>query len=460
LSSGYIATTTKIKETVATTTYITTTVLATTSLPTTATATRIDTYTNTTPTQVFSTTTEVYEFDLPTIVTSTSTEVIEVDQLKAIENPYGYPYTYQNGVTTYYISGVATSTNPTDTPCTLNLKTCYSFTHSIKGLQDKYEKHYAYNNTLTYTKYYPSQYYEYDDRGITTINIYLNNKIVGTYKYGTYTPNKQDLINNPNLSQNPQEITELTYLHQNYLGTPTITTDSTGKLTETIQRDSYGTLESNLFDNTKQTKTSTGFTGHKENDSLGITYAHARYLNNSNKQWLSVDPVSNEEFSTDRYLSDPQGQNSYSYVKNNPINLVDPDGKWWSEFARGEQSWSGDNGLQAEVGQAAQQMYDSSTFWNTTMNHQYAPAVISSAPLAIYGAGVAFGVGTLYTGLIGGSSNVALQATMNGITGSRSSVGEYGANFVGGAITGGVGAGVVGIISKLFSLKYSRWFHC
>jgi len=69
------------------------------------------------------------------------------------------------------------------------------------------------------------------------------------------------------------------------------------------------------------------FTGH-ERDLQGTTaqtddldYMHARYYNPNVARFLSVDPGRDVDPTV------PQSWNMYSYVRNNPTNLVDPDGR-------------------------------------------------------------------------------------------------------------------------------------
>jgi RHS repeat-associated protein len=76
------------------------------------------------------------------------------------------------------------------------------------------------------------------------------------------------------------------------------------------------------------TPTIQGYTGHEYDAQSDLTYAHARYINNTKRIFLSQDPMAINGFSSDRFLLDPQAQNSYSYGKNNPVNNVDPDGKF------------------------------------------------------------------------------------------------------------------------------------
>ena len=62
-----------------------------------------------------------------------------------------------------------------------------------------------------------------------------------------------------------------------------------------------------------------GFTGHKHNDSIGLIYMNARWMDPQAGRFVSVDPfVPN--------ASNPQAYNGYSYVENNPIALTDPTG--------------------------------------------------------------------------------------------------------------------------------------
>lgn len=67
---------------------------------------------------------------------------------------------------------------------------------------------------------------------------------------------------------------------------------------------------------------------------------NARYYEGSRGQFLSQDPAflavgnagdlkSKTGLDLQTYLSDPQGFNSYSYARNNPLKYVDQDGNFW-----------------------------------------------------------------------------------------------------------------------------------
>lgn len=72
------------------------------------------------------------------------------------------------------------------------------------------------------------------------------------------------------------------------------------------------------------------FTG-KELDSetgLGLYYFGARYYDPAIGRWLSVDPMADKY----PFLS------PYNYVANNPLNIIDPDGRDWYDFGDEEES--------------------------------------------------------------------------------------------------------------------------
>jgi hypothetical protein len=75
----------------------------------------------------------------------------------------------------------------------------------------------------------------------------------------------------------------------------------------------------------------------------------------------------------DQFLTDPQNLNGYSYVRNNPVIYIDPDGHTAWEVATGRQSL-GD--YQIEIGQSAQQLYDTNSIWRAAMDHPVATGIV------------------------------------------------------------------------------------
>jgi RHS repeat-associated protein len=111
------------------------------------------------------------------------------------------------------------------------------------------------------------------------------------------------------------------HFHLDHLGTPRLITGPTGTL---IARHDYLPFgeEVTLPDGERRQ-----FTGH-ERDSGGdpvamLDYMHARYYRPFTGRFLSVDP----ELDVNTAVSNPQSWNRYSYVKNNPIVLIDRDGR-------------------------------------------------------------------------------------------------------------------------------------
>ncbi len=63
-----------------------------------------------------------------------------------------------------------------------------------------------------------------------------------------------------------------------------------------------------------------GFTGHIKDSATGLNYMQARYYDPLIGRFLSSNPI---EFSSQR----PEMFGSYTYVGNDPINLIDPEGE-------------------------------------------------------------------------------------------------------------------------------------
>ena len=107
------------------------------------------------------------------------------------------------------------------------------------------------------------------------------------------------------------------HFHLDHLGTPRLITGNGGA---EISRHNYHPFgeEINPPAGAREKKQ---FTGH-ERDAESLDYMHARFYAPYMGRFLSVDPTWE---SAD--LPTPQSWNRYSYVRNNPVNLTDPDGK-------------------------------------------------------------------------------------------------------------------------------------
>ena len=64
------------------------------------------------------------------------------------------------------------------------------------------------------------------------------------------------------------------------------------------------------------------YAGHRRDDDSGMYYMQARWYDPGSGSFLSIDPIIPS-------ATDPQSFNPYSYARNNPLNLIDPDGMCW-----------------------------------------------------------------------------------------------------------------------------------
>ncbi len=81
------------------------------------------------------------------------------------------------------------------------------------------------------------------------------------------------------------------------------------------------------------------YIGENYDADTALSYLNARYYDGSRGEFLSMDPSflsigSDQQLKQNtgmellQYLSDPQGMNSYSYARNNPLTYSDPEGKF------------------------------------------------------------------------------------------------------------------------------------
>jgi len=114
------------------------------------------------------------------------------------------------------------------------------------------------------------------------------------------------------------------HYHLDHLGTPRMITDSTGFKLATHK---YWPFGQEAAGSTPDVADRMRFTGH-ERDAVpqapghDLDYMHARYYGPVMERFMSMDPVNNA--SPDA----PQSWNRYSYTRNNPMALVDHNGKW------------------------------------------------------------------------------------------------------------------------------------
>lgn len=123
------------------------------------------------------------------------------------------------------------------------------------------------------------------------------------------------------------------FLHDDRLGSVDAVTDSAGKVIERTKHDPFGNRVDNFNVPTLPTALSSpaakvrfGFTGHEQDDELGLVNMRGRIYDPRLGRFLTTDPlVSLPSFG--------QSYNRYSYVFNNPLGFVDPTGLVGEEVA-------------------------------------------------------------------------------------------------------------------------------
>ena len=119
------------------------------------------------------------------------------------------------------------------------------------------------------------------------------------------------------------------WLVNDRLGTPRIVLDQTGSLSG-ISRHDYLPFGEEVYAGIGGRTSSQGytgdgvrqsFTGYEADAETGLYFAQARYQSPVQGRFTSVDPMGRSAS-----LTDPQTQNRYSYVLNNPVNFTDPNG--------------------------------------------------------------------------------------------------------------------------------------
>jgi RHS repeat-associated protein len=123
---------------------------------------------------------------------------------------------------------------------------------------------------------------------------------------------------------------QINWLITDHLGTPRMIADQTGSLVG-IKRHDYLPFGEEIGAGVGGRTTGQGysqpsgirqgFTGYEKDGETGLDYAQNRYYSNVQGRFTSVDPEN-----TGANLADPQSWNGYSYVSNNPLRFVDPNG--------------------------------------------------------------------------------------------------------------------------------------
>ena len=115
------------------------------------------------------------------------------------------------------------------------------------------------------------------------------------------------------------------YYHGDHLGSSAYLTDEAGAITQTLNYLPYGEDWVDVH-NSPNYLSRYKYNGKEKDPESGLHYYGARYYDSDISQWLSIDPMA------DKYPS----LSPYNYCADNPVILVDPDGReiWEPQVTR------------------------------------------------------------------------------------------------------------------------------
>ncbi len=124
------------------------------------------------------------------------------------------------------------------------------------------------------------------------------------------------------------------YYHPDHLGSSSYITNLDGEVVQHVEYVPFGEVFIEERNNTWNTPYL--FNSKELDEETGLYYYGARYYNPRMSHWLSVDPPIFDEYleqkkeegeGQNRGVYEPINLNVYNYTKQNPVKLVDPDGK-------------------------------------------------------------------------------------------------------------------------------------
>jgi RHS repeat-associated protein len=279
---------------------------------------------------------------------------------------------------------------------------------------------YTYDNRLASTTIGSTvSLYQYDHTGQRTL--YGSPTGTTTYPSSLYsitsgTTTKHIMAHGELLAtiENRGATTLVHYVHTDHLGGTNVVSTASGTLEQTLDYYPFGAIR--IDTTTTQFDQKKKYTGHEFDQGTGLYYMKARYQEPGMGRFVSQDPAylaagdvwSIQEITSKNlagYLSDPQGLNSYSYTRNNPIRYVDQNGEWLSEWWNGEQS---NEDFVIEIGDAAEDLYEQNKYWRFLLDNPEGPAVVGTLPISVYTGGG--GGALLRTGTAAATANRAKTA--------------------------------------------------
>ena len=113
------------------------------------------------------------------------------------------------------------------------------------------------------------------------------------------------------------QIEIITYYHNDHTGSPVAASDENGNV---LWRKEYSPYGEELNKDPKAAGDRRGFTGHVQDQDLGLVYMQARYYDPILGRFMAIDPMNVNPEASFTF-------NRYAYANNNPYGYIDPDGE-------------------------------------------------------------------------------------------------------------------------------------
>jgi RHS repeat-associated protein len=191
------------------------------------------------------------------------------------------------------------------------------------------------------------------------------------------------------------------------------------------------------------------YTGHERDAETSLHDAGARYYMSALGRWTSVDPILQEQSATKLLEQDSRllAMSPYNYTYDNPVNLLDPDGKCPTcpvgAIGAGV-GYVGGFAINA-VKQFYSDEYQKSGFNWRQANAAGVKGAIFGGVVGLTG-GASLGVGA--TALAGAAGNTAGGVVERTIDGNKNTKAVDGRDMAQNAVVGGLGGAVAGTAAK------------
>ena len=145
--------------------------------------------------------------------------------------------------------------------------------------------------------------------GVSTSYIYDGQEVVKDLNSDGSTVEYLNGVGIDNKVRQESSTAGVHYYQVDHLGSTRALTDASGNVVERVSYDSFG-------NGTGSVRTRYGYTGRERDELTGLYYYRARWYDAQVGRFISEDPIG----------FNGRDVNLYVYVRNNPVNLIDPEG--------------------------------------------------------------------------------------------------------------------------------------